>query len=314
VDPPVALSNCLFIPGSVGQQHWGLAAGYACLPPLPPPATLDASAVGATISLEWPPSAASQTAQHVEVGRRSEQADVGMVTLGPDQTAISGVLPPGSYNARVRVVDGTAVSMPSPEVSFTIGPPDAPGAPLDLMAITEGLRVRLTWRSPTIGTPRGYLLDVGSGEGRRDVASLGLAAVPTSFAIEAPPGRYWARLRSLGDAGALSGPSGEVFISVDAHPGFCTAPPLAPFDLSTTVTGRTVTLTWQQPATGAVPDTQRVIVGSTPGARNLAAFGVPGPATRFVAPAPPGVYHARVVALNQCGASPDSNEVRIVVQ
>jgi len=90
-------------------------------------------------------------------------------------------------------------------------------------------------------------------------------------------------------------------------------PPLAPFNLAASVVGGAVTLTWAQPATGPVANTQRVVAGSAPGLDNLGAIGVPGPATRFTTTAPPGTYYVRVLSLNDCGGS-FSNEVRVEVR
>jgi len=135
----------------------------------------------------------------------------------------------------------------------------------------------------------------------------------TRFTLDAPPGRYWGRIRAVNGAGA-SAPSGELIIDVDATDSPCyQVPPLAPLNLAASVAGRTVTLTWQQPDTGPVANTQRVVVGSAPGLDNLVGIGVPGPATSFTTTAPPGTFYVRVIGFNTCGASPYSNEVRVEV-
>ena len=90
-------------------------------------------------------------------------------------------------------------------------------------------------------------------------------------------------------------------------------PPFAPQALVASVAGRTVSLLWAQPDSGPVASTQRVVAGAAPGLGDLADIEVPGPATSFTTTAPPGIYYVKVVALNACGSSPYSNEVRVVV-
>ena len=250
----------------------------------------------------------------VDVGRREGGSDLGSFSLPADATTIGGQVPPGSYFARVRAMSPMSTSLPTADVSFAVGPPDRPAAPLDATVITEGTRLTFEWQPPSTGAPPAYLLEAGTVEGRSDAATIPLGGTATSFTIDAPPGRYWGRVRAVSAVG-VSAPSGELVIDVDATDSSCfQTPPQAPLDLTASVSGRTVSLSWLQPTTGPVANTQRVVAGSGPGLDDLAVVGVPGPATNFTTTAPPGTYFARLVALNTCGASPYSNEVRIVVR
>jgi hypothetical protein len=74
-----------------------------------------------------------------------------------------------------------------------------------------------------------------------------------------------------------------------------------------------VSLSWAQPDSGPVANTQRVVAGTAPGLDDLGAIDVPAPATSFSTTAPPGTYYVRVIAINSCGASSYSNEVRVAV-
>lgn len=89
------------------------------------------------------------------------------------------------------------------------------------------------------------------------------------------------------------------------------AAPAAPTNLSATVSGSTVTLTWQ-PGAGSVGATYSLEAGSAPGSSNLGAW--PTVAPRLVATGvPDGRYFVRVRATSVNGVSGYSNEVDVRV-
>lgn len=93
-------------------------------------------------------------------------------------------------------------------------------------------------------------------------------------------------------------------IAVDAEP-------IAPSNLTATVTGNTVTLSWNAPI-GALLG-YRLETGTGPGLSNVATTTM-GLATSFSAPAvPAGTYYMRVRAIAAAGESPPSNEVTVIV-
>jgi len=267
----------------------------------------------ASVSWILPVPSAGWTGLRVDVGSREGASDLASFDLPADATSLSGAVPPGSYFARVRTVGPTSTSLPTPDVSFAAGLPSIPAPPLDPTVASEGTVLTFQWRPPSTHTAAGYVLEAGTGAGLSNVASLPLGAGATSFTIDAPPGRYWGRVRAVNLAGA-SAPSTELIIDVDATASPCyEMPPLAPMNLAASVAGRTVTLTWEQPGTGPVANIQRIVAGSAPGLADLAAIEVSGPATRFTTTVPPGTYYVRVIGINTCGASPFSNEVQVVV-
>lgn len=88
--------------------------------------------------------------------------------------------------------------------------------------------------------------------------------------------------------------------------------PTAPSSLRVSnVDANVVTLRWQPPAAGT-PVGYIVEAGVAPG-QTLVALPV-GPSPVLTVTAPPGVFHARVRAIDAGVASPPSNEVRLVVQ
>jgi hypothetical protein len=158
------------------------------------------------------------------------------------------------------------------------------------------------------------VIEAGTAEGRADLAQLIAAGSATSLWLDdVPPGRYWGRIRTLGDH-SLSVPSGELILDVDATRSPCNGPPAAPLMLSAS-TGLAVELRWTQPDSGSVADLQHIVAGSAPGLADLATIEVPGAVTSFTTSRPPrGIYYVRVQGMNTCGVGAFSNEVRIIIQ
>ena len=226
--------------------------------------------------------------------------------LPPNQTSLTGTVPPGRYVARVRTFDGAVASMATADVSFAVGAAGIPGAPLGATVVTNGPRVTFAWQPPSTGAPLQYLLEAGTGEGLRDIGTLPLAGTTTGVTLDGPVGRYFARVVAV-NGGARSAPGQELLIDVRPRQN-CYAS--APSALTASVTGRVVTLSWTPP-----PDASdwppNIAVGSAPGLTDLAWLDVPAFATSLSAPVPPGTYYVRLVA--GCFTASSSNEVMVVV-
>jgi len=90
----------------------------------------------------------------------------------------------------------------------------------------------------------------------------------------------------------------------------CTTAPAAESALTSTVSGRFVSLGWA--ASGTI--TSFVLeAGYTPGASTAAVIVLDQAARAFSSNAPPGTYYVRVRAVNACGSRGGSNEVAIIV-
>ena len=92
--------------------------------------------------------------------------------------------------------------------------------------------------------------------------------------------------------------------------------PTAPQDLTGSVAGNVVTLTWAPPANESIAPvrTYHVAAGSAPGISNLALFPTGGAQTTYVATSVPnGSYWVRIYAESTGGLGPASNEVRLIV-
>jgi hypothetical protein len=93
--------------------------------------------------------------------------------------------------------------------------------------------------------------------------------------------------------------------------------PATPTNLSTVVdtATHTLTLTWKQPVASAAPTNHSVEVGNAPGSTYLGTLDTGSAKTSFTSPRPldPGVYFVRVRAVNACGVSGVSPEMRVSV-
>ena len=165
----------------------------------------------------------------------------------------------------------------------------------------------LAWQSGGGCPASTFTVVVGSSPGASDlaVASVGPAR---SLTASAPPGTYYVRAFAQNAFGS-SGPSNEVVVLVGSTG--CTAAPGAPVGLTARTTGGVVTLAWQSGG-GCPASTFTVVVGSSPGASDLAVASV-GSARSLTASAPPGTYYVRAYAQNAFGSSGPSNEVIVRV-
>jgi hypothetical protein len=107
---------------------------------------------------------------------------------------------------------------------------------------------------------------------------------------------------------AASGLGGRVRASPQTPCGA----PQAPAAVSATVDGRTLTLTWR-PAESALPTNYTVEIGDAPGSSYLGTIDTGVGRTSLTKEVDPGVYFVRVVAVNGCGTSAPSSELRVVV-
>src|SRR5262249_14718667 len=91
------------------------------------------------------------------------------------------------------------------------------------------------------------------------------------------------------------------------------APPGPPSGLGATVSGQTVSLTWNASSTGGSPTAYVLQAGSSAGQSNLAASNVGLTTSATPTGVPAGTYFVRVVAANASGTSGPSNEIVVSV-
>jgi len=109
---------------------------------------------------------------------------------------VGGLLPQGSYFARLLAVNGGGVSDPSDEAVFTLG--NIPGVPTPAAAVVNGDSVTLSWTPPTGGLPpTAYGIEAAYGHYVLLPSRGTVDANTTSFtATGLVPGSYYWRVRA----------------------------------------------------------------------------------------------------------------------
>jgi len=282
------------------------------------PQNLSATPFGNQVSLTWQPSAAvaplaAQTfgaAQSyvIRAGNGTGLFNLADVDTGSLSTGLTASAPNGTYFVRVHAKNAFGLSAPSNEVRFTLGaagcsaPPDQPG---QLTAAVSGTQVLFSW-----GVSAGassYVLEAGAQAGGSELGAVNVGQ-SLSLAAAAAPGRYYVRVRGSNACGV--GPASNdvnvVLSTENAVPG----PPSTP---TYSLSGSTVSVSWQSPASGGAPTGYVLEAGSRSGAADLGV--TPTAVSGLVATSvPPGTYYVRVRATNGAGTSEPSGETIIVIR
>jgi hypothetical protein len=183
-------------------------------------------------------------------------------------------------------------------------------APADLSATAAGSTVTLTWSANGNDAATTFVIEAGSAPGLANLANFPTSAATSFSASGVGAGTYYVRVRAQNNAG-VSGASNEAILIVGA--AGCTSAPNASGGLVTSVSGSTVTLTWNAPPAGCTPSSYVLEAGSSAGSSDLANANV-GAGTSYVASGvSAGTYYVRVRAVNAYGQSPGSNEVVLTV-
>jgi glucose/arabinose dehydrogenase len=282
--------------------RFGLTAA-AGLPATPTGFAMHAN--GQSVDVTWN-RAVGATSYRLEAGSASGLADLFDGDVG-DVDRIQTLVPPGTYFARVRAVNGNGVSGPSAQASVVVtnaGPcVTPPPTPAGFTAQTGGLLAALSWTASSSAT--GYQLEVGSAPGLANLLVTGVGS-GTNFAATAPAGAYFIRLRALNACGA-SPATADVPITLG-----CSIEAVVPSGLSVTTGSGVAGFAWLPPL-GAT--SYRLQVGTAPGLTNVADVDV-GASTTLTVPlagVESGLYYVRVAAVSACGVGAASNEVVLSV-
>jgi hypothetical protein len=190
------------------------AAPAPSLPQPAAPSGLAAAVAGNLVTLQWHavPESSGQMPQYVlQVGTRPGAVNIYNAAVGA-VTTLSGVVPAGQYFWRVIAVVEGGTSPPSNEAQFLVGGCSPPSPPTNLLYSVTGRMVTLMW-SPASGAGSvTYVLEAGSASGLSDLL-VSLVGSGLSLVTDAPPGRYYVRLRARNACG-ISVPSNEQVIAV----------------------------------------------------------------------------------------------------
>lgn len=185
------------------------------------PTDVQVSTSGSNVVISWRAGGSiAPDGFRLEAGSGSGLADLAVVNIpwnpqqGLDaQFAAAGVAP-GAYYVRVRGVYGGVVGEASEEIVMRVGVSSCPvpSAPRNVVVTVASDLVTLDWQpSASGGQAAGYVIEAGTVPGAPNVAIITLDA--TSVSVNAPPGRYFVRLRAMGLCGA-SEPTPELVIVV----------------------------------------------------------------------------------------------------
>jgi hypothetical protein len=210
----------------------------------------------------------------------------------------------GAYlaNGTLRAGVPPAASAPTPP-GGSCTPSSIPSAPTALTVVSQGGgMVRVVWtKSDACGTPTAYVVEGGVAPGDT-IASQEVAASTTTYQGPIEPGTYYIRVKAK-NASGISPASNEV--EIGGVPG-------APSGLKAVVSGQTLTLSWNAPATGGTPSGYIIEMGSAPGVKDISAT-FPGNSTSTTGAVPPQTSYFRVRAVSVAGTSDPSNEVKVTV-
>jgi len=263
-----------------------------------------------TVTLSWTPATSGGSPQSyiLEAGSAPGLANITtMVLNSPNTSTVVGAVPPGVYHVRVRARNALGTSGPSPDTVVSVGPCSSPIVPTSLAYSTADNLVTLTWTPPAGGVTQGYWLYAGYGPGQSNALVTRIGPAP-GFTAPAQFGTYFVRIAASNTC-SIGPQSAELMVVVQP----CTTAPLAPEALSYTRAGNVVTLQWLNPASGNLPSRFIISAGNAPGVANLLVQSTGNNGTSFVAAAGPGTYYVRVQGENNCGTSPYSNEITVVI-
>lgn len=290
--------------GSVDPSYLHVALTLPYVPgSIQPPSRVRVDRVsGGLVTLRWQRGFSSvvPTAYLVEGGVTPGQPIAALPT-GSGTTAFTFAAPPGSFQIRVRAVDGAQTSLPSIEIPLHVGAPLVPSPPAPLLGAVQQGGVALSWQ-PTFsgGEPAGFELDVTGAV----TATVPLGVVEHFAVPNVPPGFYTFRVRAVNAYGS-SAPSAPLTLAVT---GGCSGPPLPPANILASVSGATLQFVWDLPASGAAIDDYLIDVASP-------AFTgqVPIGGRALSAAVPPGAYTLRFASRNACGTSPFTSPTTLTV-
>lgn len=288
---------------AAGIGVWERTSG----PPAPPP-NFQADAFNNLASLQWtaPALGPAATGYTLEVGSTPTSGnDLLTMPLG-NVTSLNTSAPTGTYYVRLRATNASGQSDPTPTKRIDVGCTAAPGPVPWFSAYMNGNTVSLDWDKPSGNIAR-YILEVGSASGLSNILTTTIAAPTTFLEAVAPPGIYYLRVKAANVCGTGAA-SSETFIVVSG------AATLAgpPQNLTATVSGSNVSLSWTPPASGSPPTGYVLEAGTASGLANIVRVAL-GPATTFsTAGVPPGTYYVRVRPLNAAGIGAGQGGVVVV--
>jgi titin len=206
----------LFAQNAVGTSPASAEAvvtvGAPAVPP-GPPRNLAGSSSGNMVSVSWsaPASGGAVGNYLAQVGTTPGGSDVFTGSIGL-ATSASGVLGPGTYYIRIFAQNAAGTSLPSNELSVTVGGGcSVPAAPV-LTGAKSGNVVSIAWTTPSGGPVTHYTVQAGSSSGSSGYFN-GSVGLVNAVSAQVGNGPYFIRVVANAACGS-SGASNEVSLAI----------------------------------------------------------------------------------------------------
>ena len=217
---------------------------------------------------------------------------------------------PSPVTVAAQVVEWSAVASGNNSTMGVVSA-DATAAPANLNATVSSTTVTLTWTSSPGATS--YIIEAGTGAGLTNITSFDTGGPGTILTVpNVPNGTFYVRVRAR-SADGTSGPSNEVNFTVGGG-GTCDAAPNAPTNLTSSLNGNVLTLTWSAPVGGCPAESYVIEGGLTPSGIELANVDTGSTSTTFsadIGPATFTTFYVRTKARNPRGRSLPSNTATV---
>jgi hypothetical protein len=270
------------------------------------PRDLTVQYAGINVFLRWTEPLIGDVESYViRAGPATGQSTLANFDTGSAATTFLAAAAEGVYYVRVHARTAEGLSPASNEVAFALAPHGCngpPAAPAALSGTGTPAGAILTW-GIAVGASS-YVVEAGSAPSAANLARVPVGA-RLRYETAAPTGTYFVRVRGVNACGP--GPaSNEIVVTVGGPP------PDPPTDLTVTVSGSIVTLSWTAPAGGSPPAYYRLEAGSAPGLTNIATTVTPATSLVVIA-VPSGTYFVRARAGSPNGLSAPTPDVLVNV-
>ncbi len=277
-----------------------------------PPQNLTATVSGSAVTIAWdPPTSGAPLGGYLfELGVPGREAEW-QFPLGNVPT-FTLPLANGVYVGRLRAVGSTSVGLPTPDITFIVGPPPTGAVPFPPSGLTSAISestVSLSWNLREDSPPATrYFVEALS-----PVSGALLARVDTGNPARTatfnnvPNGGYQVRVTAFNQHGfsQLSSDAIQFAIGPSTSCGTQVDPPTG---LSYSQSGNFVALTWARPTTAILTGYLIEISGSV-----NTSFSTGSQITFIAGVIASGTYVVQVRAHDTCAVSTPTNQITVVV-
>jgi hypothetical protein len=269
-------------------------------PPAAPSDLVVSSVTGNVVTLAWKKGAGSTPTGYLIEGGITPGSVLGSLRTESPATTFTFTAPSGMFFIRLHALLNNFRSAASNEIQLVVDAAVVPSAPANVLGMVNGSSAALSWTNTfSGGAPTAVQLNVAGTQ----TGSFPVGMVETVSVGGVPGGTYTFTLTASNAAG-VSPPSTAVTLTI---PGGCSGPPGVPTYFAVSRSGRSLTLTWNPPVSGAAVTSYAIHASGAIDAS------VPTATRSLTGSVGPGTYSLNVVAVNECGTSAPSNVITVIV-